>query len=161
MIDLNSLLSWAALGGFTGLVTFVFVIWDRVIRNRPLVWVIAKRNGYKFFPYLHVTNVGRTDILIVGLGSTSHGYAVADSETATGFLRAAIMDQPLAVIAADEAQDFPLLHRDKEVRGRLRFSVRWRWASSTWLPQIPKHVFTSYEAIEHIMIARERAVSKD
>jgi hypothetical protein len=151
-------MNWAALGGFAGLVTFVFAIWDRLVRDRPLAWIVAERIGSQAHPYLRIRNPAQVDILIRNILSTPD-YSVGESETLMGAVRASVGDAVLAVLAAGETRNFPIFHSQKPRQKGIMFTVSWRRASSSWLPQIPKRTRISVADLTRIVAACERAAT--
>jgi hypothetical protein len=81
----SDLTSWAALGGFLGAMSFLFTVWDRLVRRRPIAWTVAVARDFgQPFPYLRVKNVGRTHLFIIGLRSNNPAYGIGDSESVGG-----------------------------------------------------------------------------
>ena len=119
----KDLSSWAALGGFLGLVSFGFTVWDRLIRSRPIAWIVAEHVGFNCYPYLRVKNRGSTHMLITGLRSSNPAAVrVGESETVGAAVRASTGDAALVMLPPGEEKDFPLWRQGLEARGRV--SVR-------------------------------------
>ena len=154
--DAMKVLTWTAIGGFTGLITFVFAIWDRLIRNRPVAWLVAKPIGRRSFPYVRVKNFGRTDILITNIRSKDAAYTVGDSESVAGVVRATVGETVIAVITPDEERDFPIWLHSPKPDEHLRIFISWRLSSSTWLPQFRKKLRSNQTHVEAITEASLR-----
>jgi hypothetical protein len=45
-------------GSFAGLFTVAFMVWDRLVRGRPLAWVTAKKFGASSYVYIRIRNSG-------------------------------------------------------------------------------------------------------
>lgn len=153
----KDLSSWAALGGFLGLVSFVFTLWDRLIRFRPIAWVVAKHNDFACNPCLRVKNSAATHILVRRLRSSNPAvFRVGERETIGAAARASVDDAALVMLAPDEEKDFPLWRQPGKTSGHISFTVSWRAANWTWLPQVPKSAWTTLADVDRMVKACER-----
>jgi hypothetical protein len=136
------------IGGLIGIATGIFVLFDRVLRNRPLANVVLKGNQHNPLHYVRVKNVGAIDVIVFDIKANPRSFEISTDHSVRG-LAGAIMDKPsFALLPPGAEQHFPFFKNpkregEKEYEGRVRFSVYWRKSSSTWLRQVPIFVCTS------------------
>jgi hypothetical protein len=150
-------------GGIAGLISAVFLVWDRWARGRPLAGVTAKQVGRDAFTHIRINNPGPADVFIVGVRAEPPIYRIAREQS----------DEAIEEALNDDNADINLLLRQGEVRDlpiyfklpkgapsqRVRFLIYWRKTSSTWLPQFPIPIWTSTGYAERISaaVAAQRA----
>src|SRR4051812_26567433 len=93
-------------GCIAGLATAAFTVWDRFVRGRPLVYLVAKTNGDAYH-YLRVKNVSSVGILITGI--TASGTGLAKDHSINAIVRGAARHAPAAILDPDGEHDFVLL----------------------------------------------------
>ncbi|MDE2284109.1 MAG: hypothetical protein KGK33_05785 [Hyphomicrobiales bacterium] len=128
-------------GGVIGIATGIFVLFDRILRNRPLAYVVLKGNQHNPLHYIRVKNIGAIDLIVLDIKASPRSFEVSKDHSVKG-IAGAILDKPsFAVLMPGAEQDFPFFRSPKRVEqqeyaGKMRFSVYWRKCSSTWLCQI-------------------------
>ena len=159
----SDLLTWSAIGGFTGLATFAFTIWDRLVRRRPIAFVVVKRVGGTNYLYLRVINPETADILVTDITCNPNAFTIADHETAEGAVRSAIGFAPLATISANASHDFSLFAGPGalEQDGWTAFTVKWRRIDSFDTPKIPRVLSLRFETMRHMMAAHDRGYERN
>jgi hypothetical protein len=143
-------------GSLIGIATGIFVLFDRVLRNRPLAFIVLKGNPHNPLHYVRVKNVGVIDVIVFDIKGSPRFFEISKDHSVKG-IAGAILDKPsFAILAPGQEQDFPFFRNpsgiiaEKEYSGRIRFSVYWRKSSSTWFRQIPIHAFTSTDDLERM-----------
>jgi hypothetical protein len=127
-------------GSLVGLATGVFTVWDRWARWRPIAYIAKTKDGGG--PCIRIKNLGPMDIIIQRIKSRPSNFGIAkDKGTSVKEVADAMSGklEPTA-IAPQETHDFFFWERRDVDAPRTRtvwFSIYWRKASSTWLPQIP------------------------
>jgi hypothetical protein len=143
------------IGGLIGIATGIFVLFDRVLGNRPLAYIVLNGNRHNPLHYVRVKNVGAIDVIVFDIKASPRSFEISKDHSVRG-LAGAISDKPsFAILPPGAEQDFPFFRNPKRVgekdyAGRIRLLVYWRKSSSTWLRQVPIFVFTSTEDLERI-----------
>src|SRR5262249_51928043 len=125
-------------GAFVGLLTGIFVVIDRFLRDRPLVDMRPHGSGGRGHPLqLVVKNVSKQSILIKGIDCKPDALRVSETEDLGAILSASAGQQPRRVIPPGERHVFYLITRgewenlgDKE---GVSIVARWSFTSTTWL----------------------------
>ena len=142
-------------GSLIGIATGIFVLFDRILRSRPIAFISVKGNQHNPLNYVRVKNVGAIDVIVFDIQAKPRSFEISTDHSVRG-IAGAILNRPsFAVLTPGAEQDFPFFRSpkregDKDYTGRIRFSVYWRKCSSTWLPQVPIYVFTSTSDLEQI-----------
>ena len=142
-------------GSLIGIATGIFVLFDRVLRNRPLAFIVLKGNSNNPLHYVRVKNVGAIDAIVFDIEARPRSFEISKDHSVGGIAGAILNKPSFAILEPGQELDFPFFKNpkregDKEYVGRIRFSVYWRKSSSTWLRQIPIHVFTSTVDLEQM-----------
>ena len=125
------------LGSIVGLMTGVFVLFDRWIRGRPLAWI--GRSRVRGHLSLYVRNIAPIDILITRI-SVSDSFKIAKDDTIRGIASAMSSEDFTEVIAPEEVREFPLLrYPEGQDEKRIHVKISWRKSDSTWW-QPKRHV---------------------
>jgi hypothetical protein len=130
-------------GALVGLVTGIFVVIDRFLRDRPIVDMRPHGSGGGRHPVqLVVTNVSKQSILIRRIDCKPVWLAASASEELGAIVRAAAGTQVRLVILPGETHTNYLITRGewedlKDEEAAVSVVVRWSFTSSTWLPQVP------------------------
>ena|ERR1700682_3658255 len=144
-------------GSLAGLMTFCLAIVDRLFSARPLVWISPGDYGRQ----VHCKNISHSDITISKVRCYPASINVASADGLNAIVRASAGQGFIAVLKADQEREFPLIFRRgelldddcKEVAPFVMI-VSWRRNSSYWLPQIPKAIFSSAEAMRALKSAK-------
>ena len=140
MADTSFLDGLKLVGSIVGLITGCFVLIDRIIRARPVVWVGAEKLGVNAYPVLSIRNTDSAPIFVRGVDFSTGRYAVAHTTSLNAIVRAASGARLDAFVEQDQAVSFPLI---SEGDGELlddavcKIKVTWRRASSPELWQYP------------------------
>jgi len=133
-------------GAIVGFITGIFILWDRVLRARPITYVLVKGSKGNVFRYIRVRNVDTADIQVIRIKCWPKFFRVNPSHKGDNIAlddaeEAEIWKAFIAVIAYGEERDFPFGIR--ALQGWLNkipfmtFFVFWRRSSSPLLPQLP------------------------
>jgi hypothetical protein len=156
-------------GSYAGLVSGLFLIWDRLLRGRPLAELsaTARIGGTPADPCIRITNLGPTALLIRSTRVLPTGiYAVAKNRDIKS-ISAALGDTTVEganvlnlLLRPGQEHDLAIIDgplKGEDARGnisrRVCFCIYWSKNSSTWLPQLPVFIFTSIASIQRIAAA--------
>jgi hypothetical protein len=142
-------------GSLIGIATGIFVLFDRILRSRPLAFIVLKGNQHNPLHYVRVKNIGAIDLIVFDIGASPRSFEISKDHSVRGIAGAILNEPSFAVLEPRGELDFPFFRNPKregenEYTGRIRFSVYWRKSSSTWLRQIPINVFTSTDDLERM-----------
>jgi hypothetical protein len=139
-----------AIGSYIGLLTGIFVFYDRFAKGRPVVSITIAQEGTRPSPRIRITNTSPYDIAIHDITTQSTAYLLAEDEGAERNLRASFGMRPYFMLKPNESKEVRMVPRFEngvpvEIMGdqRIIFWVWWRRGNATWLPQIPIPVVTS------------------
>jgi hypothetical protein len=128
-------------GRVAGLLTAAFTAWDRLVRGRPLAYIVVKGKGDPYF-YLRVINVGRVRIVIIRVKTS--GAKLAKDHELESIVRGTMGGAPTALLDPGESRDFVLMKGEVTQKDRpIWFRISWRRTSSIWLPLPSKVVRTN------------------
>ena len=134
------------IGAFVGLLTGVFVFYDRYARGRPVASLSFEKETQRTRVILRVSNAGPYDAAILGVSCSPDIYRLA-ADTETKSILRAVMGEPLFfTLRPNESYSLHLVSRVEngvplEIRPRrVSFRISWRRANSTWLWQLPVFV---------------------
>lgn len=150
------------MGSIVGLVTGLFVFFDRVVRARPRLWVEAERVGQNAYPVIRIHNLDTAPLFVRGVASSSSRYTIAGDTSVSGIVRAMTGNRLDALIGGQSEMAFQIIdnkssdseHLDD---GRVRFTVRWRRASSPEVWQLPVSVLVRPSRIKEMVEGVKRA----
>jgi hypothetical protein len=124
-------------GSITGLLTFCFTIWDRLLSGRPSVTIRPTANGRDLFCH----NLAQQDVVIKKIRCSSKGVIVAHNDSSRGIMNAAVGESFAAILSANTERGFPLMFKrgelvDSDCPEVFPFAVivSWRKSRSMWLP---------------------------
>jgi hypothetical protein len=167
MADTTTIEFIKTVGGFAGLATAVFTIWDRWVRGRPLAWVTAERR-FSGDPedYICFKNPGYGDVFIRAVRvypKTPKIYGVAKDHSAEAITSSFYADVNV-LLPPGEQQYLPIIGFPKDIdkpldtsRRWVCFLISWRKTSSAWLPQFPIPVIISTRDIARISAGRTQS----
>jgi hypothetical protein len=145
-------------GSITGLLTFCFTIWDRLLSGRPPVFI--RRADY-VGRAVCIQNLSRHDVLITKIRCSRAGVGVARDDSLDGIFEGGQGQSFVAILNAETERQFPLVFIrgelvDGEARDIFPFAiiVSWRKSRSMWLPQLPVIIFTSARAMRLLKAAK-------
>jgi hypothetical protein len=126
------------LGSIVGLLTGGFIVYDRFLRFRPVIWL--RPMTFRRIE-LHVRNLADEDLLVEEIGVRPPSVTVAVGSEVGDTVRAAA-GQPFSIIIPAKADmGFPIVTRPEfdtlPDETRLSFKLRWSLASSRWIWQKP------------------------
>ena len=136
-------------GSVMGLLSGVFLVWDRFAKGRPICSLSIVREGSHAYACLRIENVGTHDIAVLDVQVKPDVYILSKDLGSDSLVDASFGKRPSVMMAPKDKQVFIIAPRyaDNQVRDegvpRVRFSVYWRRCNATWLPQIPVWVVTS------------------
>jgi hypothetical protein len=143
--------SWLVqIGSLTGLATFCFTIWDRLLSGRPLVSIILSGRHRE----LSFRNLSRHDVIITRIKCFPSFVAVASDDSIHGIATATVGIGFAAILKSEKTRTFPLIFKkgdlvesEATVTAPFMIVVSWRRTKSTWLPQLPAIIFSSARAM--------------
>jgi hypothetical protein len=136
-------------GAVAGLVSLVFLVWDRLMAGQPLVWPARKKEFAPPIRYLRCMNVSKWDILITKIKVIPNVLSIARDESGEAIAEAHFLNLPFqAVIPAGETVDFSLgIRGGEDSSSPFLIIVSWRSARSTSVPKMPVFVLSSVRAL--------------
>ena len=148
--------TFTTIGAFVGLLAGVFTVWDRYAKGRPIAYLVFKNEGDEISPRLFISNPGDYSIFILSAKTIPDVFFLSrELET-----RLLIEDQLSGItywpIEPKGRAEFLIADRFKNglplglPDRRVRFSIRWRRGSTTWLWQLPINVRTRTSTIRKI-----------
>jgi hypothetical protein len=156
----DAILAWSVITGIGGLLGFAstgFLIYDRLLRYRPIVSVTAVRGldgiSQQAEPTLRVRNVAPFDLLIerfevkppycgIASGSGIRDILEAVSGSDIPILLAPFEERELALVIT--VRDRSTVKDDEHIE----ITMYWRRSIAPWVPQWPVSVRTSLADIE-------------
>jgi hypothetical protein len=130
-----------ALGSIVGLLTGIYTLWERFIKQRPNVWL--SQGSHRGELVLRVKNPGDQDIALIGFSVTPRVYAVANSAHFDSLVDAILDDSSFRLVRAGQEAELPLktMQEDgKELDSEVRHvfvRLFWRRTGSMWCPRVP------------------------
>jgi hypothetical protein len=150
--------SWLIqIGSLTGLVTFCYTIWDRLLAGRPLVSIRLSEYHREVF----CRNLSHHDVVVTKIECIPDFVMVAANDSIRGVVAAAAGNGFAAVLKPEEDRGFPIIFRKGELVDRESTThapfviiVSWRRTRSTWLPQMPAVIFSSAKTMRLLESAK-------
>jgi hypothetical protein len=152
------------LGGVAGLGSAAFLVYDRLLRNRPALSLERRPVGAEAHACLRILNPADEEVLITIVECQPKGLiGVARNSSVEGAIRAAVQEPPtnlhlapgahasLPLVLLSSAQDQP--------HTPVKIIVRWRWMHRAWPPQRHSSLRTTRRDVK--LIETARAVSRD
>jgi len=138
-------------GPIVAWLTVAFLIYDRLIRGRPLLSLTPYKQSNT---RLTIKNLGDVDIVIREIVIEPAVYAAAKTNAIDHTIRAVAGQKVSCIIGPHGSVEFPLVVKDAKLEGdiksAIRIIVRWRKTKSMWLPQVPVGIWTSAEAMREL-----------
>jgi hypothetical protein len=145
------------IGSFAGLVSAIFLVWDRWLRGRPLAWPTIKTFQGAPFKFIRIKNLGYHDVFVLKVRAWPAGiYGVAKTDATDAILQATVpkifgVADLHVLLRRDAEHDLPIYYLSKNNTDleenlpsrRVCFLIFWRKTSSSWLPQLPVWIMTS------------------
>jgi hypothetical protein len=147
-------------GAVVGLLTGVFVVFDRYMRGRPIASLSFPIENNRPAAKFRVKNVGLHDIAVMDITGLPDVYRLADSMETGNIIRATMGRKQFFTLKPDEERELYLISRIvnnvpvEAVYQRVRFRISWRRCNSTWLPQIPVCIFSDTKTIQKFGLRR-------
>src|SRR4051812_16860039 len=101
--------SFTKFGAIVGLLTGIFTVWDRLLRNRPIAYFHVRGPKGSPFRYVRVKNIDQSDIQIIDIKCWPDIFRVAKDHSVDGIVRATFGQPPLQFVAPDARCDFPVV----------------------------------------------------
>jgi hypothetical protein len=131
-------------GAIVGLATGAFTVWDRLLRWRPIAYIIATNPGST---YIRIKNIGQVAVIVWHIQAYPSTFKIATDHSVHAIVSGVIDRLPPSVVNPQRERDFLFFMHptppDDSPKQRVLFVIHWRKASSTWLPQIPIFLFTT------------------
>jgi hypothetical protein len=141
---------FTGIGSALGIVNTVFLIYDRLLRYRPIVSLGARRGlgGTSLShatPTLNVKNIAPFHIVIERFNVSSNYYSVAPSSEVRGMAKVLMgADTPVLLAPAEERQLVIIQRGDAPPDEKIVIKLHWRGSgAASWLPHRPVLVRTS------------------
>ena len=134
-------------GSIVGLLVGVFTAWDRLIRGRPLASLTMTGSPSNPYSFIRIKNISPIDILIIDVVAYPRRFKIAKNDSTFGIGKSLVGNALVHLISPNERNDFPFFAQpsisEDEPSQRIYVFVFWRKSNSTWIPQVPKIIFTS------------------
>ena len=150
-------------GSFAGLVSAAFLVWDRLVRGRPLAWVTATKFGAASYEYVRVVNPGPGGVFIRRVDVHPPIYGLAKDHSARAIAGTLVDGDVDVLLEPGQAHDLVIIDRRNQLEvdaplQRVYMFIHGRKTSSSWLWQFPVPVVISTHDIQRIAAAAtERA----
>jgi hypothetical protein len=146
-------------GAIVGLLTGIFVFFDRVLKGRPVSSLTIREDDGRKFVCVRISNISPYDVAILGVDVSPKTYFATDSmETrkliggALGIQRSFMIkpgnDKELILQPAFNADGMPY----EVAPHRVTIRIWWRRGDATWLLQVPLFVFTDTVTIRALAL---------
>lgn len=154
-VDVMIWIIFTTIGAFVAFGNAAFLLWDRMLRYRPIVSVTTRLLGESYgdpYPALRLKNIAPFDIVIERFVIVPQDACYVSAGHSTLQLATAITNQDVPIILPPGAERvLPLVvgHRDQHApTATIKIVVEWRRAQSVWLRQCPVTVRTSFEDMD-------------
>jgi hypothetical protein len=145
-------MTFTEIGAAVGFLTGIYTLFDRLMKGRPLAYLVATGPATNALLHLHVRNIGQQDVLLRRLFSIPRRYQVSKDHSCEAMSEAEFM----ALLRPGQEMDFPVFPpllvrgRSPKSEGSFAIVISWRKVTCTWLPQFPVCVVTSTRTIEQL-----------
>jgi hypothetical protein len=142
-----------SIGSIVGLLTGIFLIFDRYMRGRPIATLSFPVELGKASARIRIKNVGNHDVAILGVSVSGDVYGFANDLETINIARATVGRDQFFTLKPDETRELFLVSRfangiPLELQPKkIQFIISWRRCNSTWLPQIPVFIFSDTTTI--------------
>jgi hypothetical protein len=142
-------------GALLAVLNTAFLIFDRLLRFRPIVSVAAVRgvSGESHVtPVLRVKNAAPHDILVIERFSVTPGHLTISANSEIGAIVDALTNTDVPILLGPEMERQLIIGIGDRTRvavdQRITIQAHWRRGVSRWFPQWPVSVRTSLRDIE-------------
>jgi hypothetical protein len=141
------------LGSFLGLISFPFLIYDRIMKWRPIASLTIKMEGSHKVACIRISNITPHDFAIIGASVTPKVYFLTEDFEIKTLIKGAAGKPLNLMLKAGETVELgiaPIIENGVPLETNpqnVRFSVFWRRGNATVIPQFPAVVWTSTETI--------------
>jgi hypothetical protein len=142
------------IGSLSGLLSGLFLVWDRMVKGRPVCSITTVKHGSNTYAALRINNVGVHDVAVLNIRVKPNVYMLSKDFGVDNLLTASLGGKPALMLAPEEKKELMIVPRytgggrqDERLR-RVVFSVSWRRGNATWLPRIPVRVPTSVAVLK-------------
>lgn len=141
------------IGSFVGLITCIFVFYDRLVKYRLQVSLTFPKIGEQKYASIRINNPGSCDIVVCSAFILPRVYGLSESLETLELIESAAGKVPSFVIGAGTSKDLFLVPRYKGgmrldvAPRRFRVRISWRRGDSTWFPRIPAYIFASTDIV--------------
>lgn len=153
----NSFEILKTIGSLAGLGSFVFLVFDRFLKGRPIVTLsVLQYRGGQSFMRVQIKNESEVGILIKRVHSPGGSIRIWDSDSLPSAERAIRGEHPRLVIDAGAAVYLPLVWHDKRPEAEdvyFPVVVIWRNLRNPWMPQWPVRLWSSRAQQDEILAA--------
>lgn len=147
-----------SLGAFVAFVTGVFVLYDRFVRDHPIIDV--RPCGEDHSLELIIRNVARQGLQIKSIECSTPTMGVSFSESVRDTIEALVGRSFSVFIPPENEKVFQLISRDgwKKLSptDSIRIVARWSFTRSTWLPMPPLRYSATAGDLTNLKKARLR-----
>ena len=138
-------------GPIVAWITVAFLIYDRLIRGRPLASLTPYKQSNT---RLTIKNLSDVNIVIREVIFQPAVYVAAKTNSVDHITRAVMGDKVSCIVSPGATVDFPLIVKDAkleaDIKSAIRIIIRWRKTKSMWLPQVPVGIWTSPDAMREL-----------
>jgi hypothetical protein len=141
------------IGAFAGLLTGVMLVYDRLVKGRPIASVTVTERGTGKYACIRVSNISPYDITILDLSARPKVYFLSENLETRYLLEGAVGRTPFFMLKPGENKELFVvpLYKDKPLaimNQRVTFLIWWRRGNATWIPQIPVWILTNTLALQ-------------
>jgi hypothetical protein len=141
-------------GSIVGLLTGLFVFFDRILRGRPIAYFTVRGEGESKEAVVCVRNASQHDILVFAVEASPSVYFFVMKNDTRDVIKGAMGKLPQFILPRESDKDVFLgnffennVPKDLKPQ-KVRIKISWRRGNMTWVPQIPVIVWTDTETVK-------------
>jgi hypothetical protein len=152
------------IGSIVGLLTGLFVLYDRYAKGRPIASLTIVMNGSRNLACIRVSNITPYDFAITDTEVSPKTYFLTEDLEINRLVRGAAGRSPYFMLKSGASKELVIAPMFKdglplEVNHHMiNFRIYWRRGNATWLPQLPVVVRTSTSTIRKYALQEEDRV---
>jgi hypothetical protein len=142
---------FTGLGAALGFVSTAFLVFDRLLRYRPVATITAERDMGDATPALRIKNTAPFDILIERFRVSPKGSCTVSASHERRAMMDVLTGSDVPIILGPNEERHLVIVTDRSKCPNdqaIEFSIPWRRGKESWLWQWPATVRTSFDDID-------------
>jgi len=142
------------IGAFVGLITGVFVFYDRFNKGRPIATLTFHEEGTRRVASIRITNPTAYDVMVIDTVVSPALYFLTEDFEVASLIRGASGKGVAFILKSQESRELYLapiikdgIAMELSKPGKVNFWIYWRRGNATWLRMPPVPVCTSTDII--------------